>query len=342
SSVNNAKIIDTTDGLLLNWDTLQHANFLIGIVIQRSSDNGQNYFAVDTIASTATKYFDATVQPGIKYQYSIDLLTIRRNLIISPVKLLSLYSAKLATAPPPIGLTAKGFNDSIVLNWNKVNDNHFHAYWVYRSTAGDTVWQKISNELKENNFTDTSIHNSNIVYKYAVRCVNQQLKPSVFSVPAYASVTNIMKPLPVIGIKAYYDGIESVLSWKPNFSFENDIKGYLIYRKKMEKNDSSSNQSLLQSAEQFRSQGYIRINNDTLNNAFFSDTALLNPGKYRYAITAISKTGGESNIDNFTDITVKASPILAPDNFIIQLHEGGVIISWQPSLQKNIKAYQVY
>ncbi|MFY8003847.1 MAG: fibronectin type III domain-containing protein, partial [Chitinophagaceae bacterium] len=230
SSVNNVKIIDTTDGLLLKWDTLQNNNLLIGIVIQRSSDNGQNYFPIDTIATSAVKYFDATVLPGVKYHYSIDLLTIRRNLIISPVKLMSIYSAKLATAPPPVGLTAKGFNDSIVLNWNKVNDKHFYAFWVYRSTAGDSVWQKISNELKENYYTDTSIHNSNIVYKYAVRCVNQQLKPSVFSVPAYATVTNKMKPLSVIGLKAFYDGIESFLSWKPNFSFENDVKGYIVYR----------------------------------------------------------------------------------------------------------------
>lgn len=337
--VQGVKIFDTLSGIRLTWDSVAQPKYIVGIVIEKSVEPANDFKIVDTVSLYKRSYFDDDVIPATKYTYRLNLLTIRQNLVKSPTKISGFFKGSNLPIESPENVKAVSYNDSICITWNKLISNNVQSYYVYRSLAEKEAWQKVSDFVYDGKFTDTSLHSSLLQYKYMVKAVAYSGIQSKASLPVFGQLTKAMKPLPVIGLKGYNDASLTTISWKPLFTSLDEIASYNVYRKDFAQPDDSIQQIIPLS--NLTSSGFKKVNTDTIKNAVFFDYSAP-AGHSIYTITAVSKTGGESDASSFINVK-KQGTIYAPmDMFSLSSSDKMAIISWDLSLQNGIIGYKIF
>ena len=151
------KCINTTNGILLNWDYIEDAT---GYEVYRTIDNVNWYLLSDTNDAGVTDYVDNNVFSGVVYTYAIKVYS--GNYISDKYMT---YSIERLTNP---SLTmALNTTSGIQVKWSKVTGST--GYIVYRKT-GIGSWSRVADIKSDSTvgYTDKTAK-SGTTYTYTVR-----------------------------------------------------------------------------------------------------------------------------------------------------------------------------
>ncbi len=227
----------------------ENTNAPPGVAISNSADELQGrfgfaLFAADMDQLTATglalRYADHDVKAGEQYVYRLHL-SVRDTMYHIDTAYAVASAATRELPPPPLDLTAEGFDRHVTLKWKDYPPGlAYSAFNVYRSDDGGTTYRRLNSNpvvtpyregFREKllpNYTDTTAVNYQ-KYRYQVRGITpfaEESKPA--EIAAFAT-DQTPPPRPVIG-KPEQIGRHAVkISWQmPDSSSE--IAGFVVSR----------------------------------------------------------------------------------------------------------------
>lgn len=231
----------------------------------------------------AVPYVVTGLTNGVSYGFQISALDVSGN--ESPRSAM-VHAVPVNSTPPavPSGLTVSSGISQLVLAWLPNTDPNLAGYNLYRNGS------KINSApLTETTYTDTGLTNG-ITYEYAVTAVDQDGNESGRSGTVALAPGDTLPPAPPAGITAAEGSSQVTLTWTANA--ESDLASYNIYR------------------------DGVKANSAPVTSASFTDTGLSNDRTYQYTVTAVDRSGNESQPSN----VIRATPssyrkVLAEDSF---------------------------
>jgi len=187
----------------LQWTN--HSTIASGVRIDRSSDGGNSFSTVATVAANATTFSDIRVNNETSYTYEV-LATAADGDVSAPSNTTS------ATTPlaPPIGLTASVSSGTLILNWPAVPNAV--TYKVYRSATATGTWTLLtSSPTTLTTFTDSSPPTGVISYYQ----VYAQDSNNVASSPASAQTPDRIG-IYISSTGAWYLDMNGNQQWEPS------------------------------------------------------------------------------------------------------------------------------
>jgi hypothetical protein len=198
----------------------------------------------------------------------------------------------LPVATPPVGLTAKAQADGIVIGWETPKTSVrgeeapiVEGYHIYRTAPGGTLDEfatPINNApVKGNTYTDVPPYGE---HEYRVSAVAMSGAPSTIqsavSAPIRATFKDLMPPPAPASLDTLVEPNAVRLVWTAVDA--PDLAGYRLYRTEGVGHDT-----------QIRDAGTIPLG-PTVVETYFVDARTDRGIAYRYAVTAIDKSGNES------------------------------------------------
>lgn len=320
---------DSLGGLKLNW-ALDNKNAITSIKIFRSIYSDKEFEEIAEVTGYDSVYTDRTAEPMVKYYYYLQLNDQFGEVPLQSAKVFGLYQSK-EIPPPPFYLRSDSSTIGVKLVWNKP-DEFVNTYHIYRN-LGDT---EILSELKVIQskdsvvqFLDTSSTlKGNIVYYYSVRAENTSGNLSDFSDTIQVSpLLKTIIPSPK-QLKGYALDGKVFLYWENIFEKDETIDGYRVYRRKV-------GDPKIEFIAVFDSLLSPKQNN-------FIDTSVNEGSDYEYAVKTVDIFGNESDLSSSIKINISEIPILPPTGLKAINLDDGIMISWQTTLQENIKEFRIF
>lgn len=320
---------DSLGGLKISWK-FDYKNAITSIKIFRSIYSDKEFEEITEVSGFDSVYSDLTAKPMVKYFYYLQLNDQFGEVPLQSAKVFGLYQSK-ETPPPPLYLHTEDTNVGVKLVWDQPNE-FVNTYHIYRNLGDDENLSELkviqsSDSIVQ--FLDTSSTlKGNRVYYYSVKAENTSGNISSFSdtvqvFPKVKTVINSPKQL-----KGYSLDDKVFLYWENLFEKDETIEGYKVFRRKAGnvKNEFTALFDTLLPPKQ--------------NN--FVDTSVIEGSEYEYSIKAFDVFGNESELTTSIKISIPEILILPPSGLTAINTEDGIRISWQPSLQENIKGYKIF
>jgi fibronectin type 3 domain-containing protein len=320
---------DSLGGLKISWK-LDNKNAITSIKIFRSKYSDKEFEELSEVTGFDSVYIDRTAKPMVKYFYFLQLNDQFGEVPLQSAKVFGLYQSK-EIPQPPLFLHSDSTSTGVKLVWTKP-DEFVNVYHIYRNLGDDEILAELkviqtSDSVVQ--FLDTSSTlKGNRVYYYSVRAENTSGNLSSFSdtvqvFPKVKTVINSPKQL-----KGYSLDGKVFLYWENLFEKDETIEGYKVFRR---------------NADDVRDGFTVLF--DTLlppkqNN--FVDTTSSEGNDYEYTVKAVDILGNESDLSSSIKINIPEIPILPPSGLTAVNMDNGIMISWQPPLQENIKEFKIF
>lgn len=335
-----ATVKDSSGGIFISWKMPKDVDFYSGIVVERSKEPSSGFAAIDTIPGRAVTYIDRRVLPNVLYHYRFRVLTMRGNLS-EPSAYTShriLSKKRIVEATESIKLSSDALGNSVI-SWRRVKSPEVSGYQVFRSLQGDSSFEPISNLVQDSSFVDTTVHNSRITYKYAVKTFNYDEQSSDFSTPVFGRPNKAILPVSPYDVEGYAEPGKVTLRWKDMTSYDTYIRGYTVYRKPLGagaklKDTESTIQELL-------ADGFKKLNQQPVEEVVFVDRTALQGINYAYAVTATDQYGVEGKALGSKKMEVPRITLRAPEIYV-RATSKGIEINWEDVLVPGIEKYMLY
>ncbi len=332
---------DTTSGIHLSWESVEHKPYLSGIEIQRSRNADRGYIVLDTLSVQQTEYLDTNLIPNQTYHYRFRIVTIREmNNLPSAVASASFRNTEISPSIPS-GLRAEQEGDGIRLHWDSIEEPDLFGYYVYRGTSRHDSMAVVSRAIRDTTtFLDRSeeLH-GRTNYVYAVRAVNMSDMESEFSNMVVARPDRLVRPPAPMGIAGYAEQNKIRISWRNEQRRDGAIAGYHLYRSTAQPGSYPEGEGASVQAERT---GFERINNEMLTTMSFEDIDV-EPGEtYYYALSTEDHFGVESTLSEARRFRTSTASLLPPSRVSARTVTGGVEIRWNRTLQQDVENYRIY
>ncbi|MCD8540406.1 MAG: hypothetical protein LRY55_12050, partial [Leadbetterella sp.] len=335
-----AQVKDTLGGILINWDKISDTELMSGILVERSKNPEEGFILLDTLPAVSTSFYDQRILPNTIYHYRFRTLGLRQG-ISEPSAYVShqlVVESRDVEAPENVVL-GHDPEGNITLTWEKVASPEVSGYQVFRVPQGKDDFEPVSNLLSENQFVDTTIRNSRVVYKYAVKALNYENRTSGLSEVVFGSPQKQILPPTPYNVESYSEAGRISLRWKDMVSFDENVVSYNVYRKEGITGSPASDRTYLPA--EVKNCGFLKINLHPVVEVIFSDPAV-SPGKtYQYAVTATDMFGVEGPALGIFSIHAGAMPIPVPQIYP-RATSKGVEITWTDLLSPPAEKYEIY
>lgn len=326
--IENLRVTDTLDGLLVQWEPLPAKAYYTAIQVLKSRMLGSDYVVLDTIAPTETQFLDQQVIAGSNYFYKArPLLADLPG--VSPM-LFSEASGYIAIpegiAPStPQGLQAAAGADHVELNWLPNPELNIFGYYVLRGTSTENL-QVVAGPVKSHQYTDTTFSASySGQYVYALQVMNSGQEMSDTSSVASVSIRQPVTLLAPGGMQVSNQPEGVGLQWEHTRTQDNSIVGYILYRRES------------------GAQTYDLINTTPIGRAAYVDSTAM-PGKnYEYAVSSIDAWGNQSILSPYVSTTAdRAAYMRPPEHISLRNMQAGIEISWAKPHDAGTRRYVIY
>jgi fibronectin type 3 domain-containing protein/TolB-like protein len=234
--------------------------------------------------------------------------------LVTPVKPSPVLSA-------PSELQASGTSRSIRLKWNQPAAENISGYKIFRSTSSGGAYCQLANS-SVNSYSDENLELNDSFY-YKVRALGREGGESDFSQAVQGKT--IVVPQPPVFMLAEPQVRSAALSW-----YQRPVSGgdpmlvpvsYRVYRSPADKND------------------YQQVTQINSGSAAYTDSPLLEGSNYRYYLTSVNASGGESEHSATLEVTTVGGvgEVTAGSGQIRKIP-----LSWKPHPFASIGGYHVY
>ena len=272
-------------------------------------------------------YVDRDLKNGKTYWYTVwgrDPFG-RFSRIPRPI---SLVPRDMTPPAPPAKFTTEVKRDDVTLTWERPPDKDCAGYTIYRSLDFREGFKKIVKKplrpgtLK---YVDKGLKPETMYWYYAT-AVDESGNESGRSYTAPANVRDWLPPESPTGLTGKTEPGKVLLAWKSNA--EEDLVGYRVY------------QAMKKDAEY-----YHLIERDPVAETSFvsalPETASTNP--YYYKVTAVDRTGNESDASNIVEVKLPdVTPPFPPVFDKVKAEEGIIILMWHESRERDCAGYNLY
>ncbi len=243
-------------------------------------------------------------------------------------------SKRVVLPRAPTGLKAKTSDGKVTLHWKyplwagDAGDLAFQ-FNVYRKSILDTKFKKINTSIifrerkTDFSYTDTWLKNGRPYQYYvvAVDLLKREGKPS--AVIQVVPKDNVPPEIPK-GIVLKEDSLGVRLSWAMNP--EPDVKGYFVYRAPTLRSRFRKISRLLPA-----------------DSPFYLDKTVEQGRLYFYRVAALDSSDNLSKRSNPMSILVgDKEPPLAPTHVKVLVQKGHMVVTWVPSVSKDVAGYKIY
>jgi len=280
---------------------------------------------------TGRLYIDRGVEQGKEYRYKVSVINNRgdtRYSVTETVVVAEIYPQ------PPTDLKTETGDGTIKLTWKyppwagSYKDLAIQ-YHLYRK-VGDVDFTKIEHkplirdDYTPSEYSDLWLKNG-IKYSYyvvAVDPIGRQSQPSttVTAVP-------IDKKPPAIPSNLNVESGDGLVAMSWNMSLELDVAGYYVHR------------SIGLDKE------FVKLNGVLVpvNTPIYFDSTIANGVQYFYAISAVDKSGNESERGNpVATIGEDKTPPEPPVKLSFKITNRVLKLTWSPSQSKDVAGYYIY
>ncbi|TDE14813.1 fibronectin type III domain-containing protein [Dyadobacter psychrotolerans] len=331
---------DTSNGIFISWKTVGDISFLGGIVIERSKLPSEGFALLDTIPASATSYTDVRVLPNTLYHYRFKMLSIRGSLS-EPSAYVShrMFVKKRAIEAPEGVKIIYNKTGNAIISWKPVPSPEVSGYQVFRTLQGNEQFEQVSNLLQDSVFLDTTVHNSRLVYKYAIKTLNYENRTSELSKVVFSSPATAILPKTPYDIEGYAEPGKITLRWKDMVAYDAYIRGYTVYRKALGAGSKPKETEL--SAQALLADGFRKISQELLQEVVFVDKTATPGISYAYAVTATDQLGIEGNALGAKKMETPRFALRAPEIYVRPTSKG-IEITWNDVLVPGIDKYLLF
>ncbi|MCE7042538.1 fibronectin type III domain-containing protein [Dyadobacter sp. CY312] len=335
-----ATVKDTSNGIFISWKTVGDISFLGGIVIERSKLPSEGFALLDTIPASATSYTDTRVLPNTLYHYRFKMLSIRGSLS-EPSAYVShrMFVKKRPIEAPERVKIVYNQTGNAVISWKPVPSPEVSGYQVFRTLQGKDQFEQVSNLLQDSVFIDTTVHNSRLVYKYAIKTINYENRTSELSNIVFGSPAVAILPKTPYDVEGYAETGKITLRWKDMVAYDEYIRGYTVYRKALGAAIKPKDTEL--SAEALRADGFRKINQELTREVVFVDKTATPGLSYAYAVTSSDQFGVEGNALGAKKMDTPKLTLRAPEIYVRQTSKG-IEITWNDVLVTGVDKYLLF
>ncbi len=317
--------------ILLFWET-DNVPDLAGYNIYRSTIKDMGYKKINTtlLDKKYQVFNDTASNVGVLYYKvaSVDTAGNEAFSFVEPAEIRDVF-------PPekPTGVICQPDTGKIYLSWKPNAERDLDGYLIYRTVNKNDNSKYILLNKKPvitNQFTDILPKEAKNKFYYKVVAIDTSSNRSSYSDFAVTGMPDILPPKKPVIKAVIVEDDNLQIEWFPNF--ENDLKGYNIYRKA--KNDSTGQNKKL------------NISPINKNVTVFTDL-FAKPGiEYRYSIIAFDTSGNSSAVSDFFPAVLpgKSKSNLSFTGFKASLNKGKkqVKLTWKIKRAENINGYMIY
>lgn len=326
--VENLRVTDTLDGLLVQWDQLPAKGYYTAIQVLKSRMLGEDYVALDTIAPTETQFLDQQVIAGSNYFYKVrpllaDLPGVSPMLFSEASGYIAIPEG--ATPSTPQGLQVAAHEGRIELGWLPNPELNIFGYYVLRGTSAENL-QVVAGPVKSHQYTDTAFSASySGQYVYALQVMNSGQEMSDTSAVASVSIRQPVTLLAPGGIQVSNRPEGIGLQWENTRTQDNTIIGYILYRR--EKGSPS----------------YHLVSTTPIPLPAYVDSTAV-PGKdYEYAVSSIDAWGNQSILSPYAGTAAdQAAYMHPPEQVSLRNLRAGIEVSWAAPHEAGTRKYVIY
>lgn len=335
-----AQVKDTLGGILVSWEKIARTELMSAILVERSKNPEEGFILLDTIPAASVSYYDQRILPNTLYHYRFRVLGLRQN-ISEPSAYVShqvMVESRDVEAPENVVLDHDK-DGNIKLTWDKVLSPEVSGYQVFRALQGRDDFELVSNLLDGTAFTDTTLKNSRLVYKYQVKALNFENKVSGPSEVVFGSPDKLILPPTPYNVESYSEPGRITLRWKDMVSYDESVVSYNVYRKEVTRGSAVSDEELLPAA--LKARGFQKLNTLPVVEVLFADRSIQPNKEYQYAVTATDMFGNEGPALGTVDVNAPVIALRVPEIYV-RTTSKGVEITWNDLLEPKADRYELY
>lgn len=335
-----AQVTDTLGGVWVSWEKLNSTELISGILIERSKNPESGFILLDTLAPSSTSFYDHRILPNTLYHYRFRTLGLRQD-ISEPSAYVShqLIAENRAVEAPEKVVLSHDTEGNIRLTWNKVVSPEISGYQVFRSVQGKEDFDLVSNLLEDTSFTDTTVRNSRVVYRYTVKALNYENQTSGPSEIVFGSPKKHLLPATPYNVESYTEPGKVTVRWKDMVSYDENIVSYTIYRKEVAAGSKPSDKEI--SINELKALGFQRINTAPVTEVIYADPSVSSLKQYQYAVTATDIFGVEGPALGVIQVSIPAVSLRVPEIYV-RATSKGVEITWTDIVGVKTDSYAIY
>lgn len=324
--------LDSLGAIKLQWK-LASPQDILTLKIYRSENYDSNYVELAEVQNTDSIFVDRYAEPMKKYFYYFEVTDPFGNSSFRSAKIFGYYKSSVQPLPP-YDIIGEGTKNGNKLIWTMPSD-YIMSYSIYRND-GISEDLNLLTAIKSNDstiiFYDTSkVLKGDRVYGYTIRSESTSGILSPFSDTIYIK-PNISVTLPSpLNLRGYARDSIIQLYWQNLYESMPTLDGYKVYRK----NASSQANEI----EEFKPVVDSLISAKQNN---FTDSTIEIGKDYEYAVQAVDIYGNKSALSSYLLIQSEPIIVLPPAGIKAQKSGDGILISWDETVQQNIKEYKIY
>jgi fibronectin type 3 domain-containing protein len=231
---------------------------------------------------------------------------------------------------PPEGFTASADTGRVELKWNPSASEDLQEYVIFKALPADTaakVFLRVGT-TKNTNYNETFAPNVKTGYCYYVAATDTHRNSSAPSVLQCVQLPDIKAPRNPVIKSVGIDSTGVIISWIKNV--EDDLKGYIIYRKG-EKDSAFSRLNISDlDKDQYR----------------YTDRRAKEGEKYYYHIKAIDQSGNLSGGSKPFPIKIPAGATIKEPPYAVQCkynkEKKQVSVKWKQDFKEGLMGFTVY
>ncbi|WP_370617224.1 fibronectin type III domain-containing protein [Mumia sp. Pv 4-285] len=310
--------VEARDGRVeLTW-TPNGEDDLAGYRVYRSVAGAPSQELAD-LGASAAGFSDVDVVNGTTYTYAISAYDDDDN---ESGRTTGRAATPLDRAAPavPSGLAAEAGEGQVALRWNANAEGDLAAYVIVRTGgAGDPTQFQV--DAGTATYVDTTARNGT-TYAYVIHARDRVGNVSAASLPVTATPQDVTPPAVPQAFAAVPGDREVRLSW--DAGTEDDLASYTLFR--------AAGAGAL--AELATVDGTVTA---------YTDAAVVNDTRYRYAIAATDAAGNVSVVSAEvaaapTDLTAPAPPATPT----ARARDREVALAWTANTERDIAGYRIY
>lgn len=319
--------VDSVSALKLSWQ-IPLEQPAVNLQIFRSEYFDSSFTLLAELPFNSNQYLDFNVKPMQKYFYYLQLTGPLGEISASTARVFG-FCQSLESPIPPVQIKAESLSNGVKLSWKNYED-FIEGFWVYRTDGITDSLRLISSPIKEEKpfttFYDTTGLSGKLTYNYSVRSSSVSHVLSDFSdTIAVRPSIKTSPPIPM-ELTAELDDSTSVLKWYDMTEIDSTVWGYIVYRR------------IADSKTDFKSLTDSAL---TFYQNYFSDKTIKPGNVYEYQVKTVDMFGGISDPSIVTMEFTQVKPS-APEGLTAVRNNDGIELTWNESIQSNIKEYKVY
>ncbi len=292
------------------------------INIYRSLYFDKEFILVGRAAVSDSIFEDKTADPNENQYYKLEVLMDEGSRTSIVVSVMGKFNDK--THPPQI-ISVTSDKDLVTIKWVP-DPSSVYGYYVYMQNAIGSPVIQVSHLIAPDSgvFAHKAITDGkSYTYYYSVSAVGHDYKVSERSTPVEVMVYGMSKLDPPSGLEATVRDDKAVLVWKEQFSMNENIIGYTVYKKMAGEKQ------------------YTKINTDTLNPGmnYFADDKYSAKNPCTYKVEVRDYFGAIAFAE--VELKAKSDVLMPPQHLIVSGTSSGVSLRWEQTNQ-TIKAIRVY